>query len=61
MPLSELLGVLDSAEKKKRELSAVVCAKPSRGRLGAIGCAPQGGGRGCSAWTDLELDILYAV
>ena len=24
MPLSELLGVLDSAEKKKRELSAVV-------------------------------------
>ena len=62
MPLSELLGVLDSAEKEKREFSAVVdLSYPAGGAWGAIGRAPQGGGRGCSAWTDLELDILYAV
>ena len=46
MPLSELLGVLDSAEKEKREFSAsLTCAKPSRGPLGCYWVRSTGRGQ----------------
>ena len=60
MPLSELLGVLGSAEKEKREFNAAVDlhAKPSRGRLGCYWVRSTGRGQRGAL---LGLGILYAV